>query len=1343
MFKISLNNLAQSKKGQMPFAIIAVTLLVMGSAYGIVSASTERAAENIDNIGVEIEAVGDAKEDVCAYVNRGMGEIIYNISTDPNGGTMKDRSEKFDVRAEKWMSRNFPISVGCVVADLKDYNFKLDVKSLKLDAAENTDGISTPAYLVAKGSFTADFSSDSAHSEFTVDIESDGTYALPLISEKASLFEQNLTSGVSILFQMMNYQISSLAQTRVLNGYGSLSEYGEMGTKSIITDEDATLAYNNALRAVQMICFRTTDGDYIPYEENMDLADLYIADGNKIEIDLSAVYAQTILSILDDMVLQWIDYLRIDDMFAVLGTLGDTVVGIRNFIKGALDGNNYEDASGYLAQAMKDHGYPESQYRYLFNGKHTYLSIPYAEYNINGESFRTGFNGSIEYPDVDLHKWSGMTGFVAEYRDTTNELSQKIQSFLNSTALDLSKRKPLGSIVIDINAYDKTDYLTSLNNAINEFVDGSRERVNREIMSSAANQKVYDPFYGSIFEKISKNRDSAYGISDLKSNIKANIRNSVMNQVDATSRDIDKITEEMMRSSSVRSLINDYERAVDSKVEKISSITQTTKDRDDGNLKRLFTAMLEADLSRNAEELMTKHMGGLMQEVANSMSLYECGVMEFPGKEGYSLSFDNGSKVTEKLEYKQSNDLKVDVYTPDYNYDRCIHYVGFKQSSGASYSSMFTISIKDTITYNVSSNNGIIDALGLDKSSVSRTIPIDLQMEISVISGWALAGVEYEASNTLLGDAWEALMEFLEPILGPLRVIYAMLVDLGNAICSVLIEIAKFAAQIVETIFNVIMDVIDWLKRTIEKWIVDGLVALFEDQLKPLVDITSKEQGVGFELFGMTVMISTKAQTWVKSTKTIGKVSLVGNVCGLELNSSLSLFKDSRGQYTILGDAFIKGNGFELNVSFDPCMKNTRHLVSVDGKIGDTDMYLTFPELIQYREIGISLADIPGVGTALSNIPLPIPGLKAGIDVGLNLKYSAPFEIGVLINEFESNPSGDDAGFEWVELYNSTGSRVDLTGYTLHAGSNEKEKYVVLDGSISPRGRMVVTLDSKMVLINGSSNGKSGECIILRDTAGQLVDKTPWCRDEKNDDFTWQRIADGSTEWALEPGSPNSSNGSGKIGVKFVEEMIVDIFKDSAIETFDSMGSELKGLDDLSEFFEKMMRNAIDTAIERIAGCVVEASMFLTVTVQDYSGSLGVGMKISLAIGSDFIEDGLKWLVGEIEALVFNVKNPFGMRSIDVITDNVYVKLQIFTGMSMPKILDPRGNTEVNIGISIACNVSGLGALIGYEGGRWRVEAGIVIENCPYAAIPSGLDADKNQKSDLWLMKAVFERGGE
>ena len=76
----------------------------------------------------------------------------------------------------------------------------------------------------------------------TFEVDTDGSYDLPLAVERGSLFESMAGGGGISLSQMMEYQLQALAEYRILNGYGSQSAYGGMGTHGILTAEDVSEA---------------------------------------------------------------------------------------------------------------------------------------------------------------------------------------------------------------------------------------------------------------------------------------------------------------------------------------------------------------------------------------------------------------------------------------------------------------------------------------------------------------------------------------------------------------------------------------------------------------------------------------------------------------------------------------------------------------------------------------------------------------------------------------------------------------------------------------------------------------------------------------------------------------------------------------------------------------------------------------------------------------------------------------------------------------------------------------------------------------------------------------------
>jgi len=133
----------------------------------------------------------------------------------------------------------------------------------------------------------------------------------------------------------------------------------------------------------------------------------------------------------------------------------------------------------------------------------------------------------------------------------------------------------------------------------------------------------------------------------------------------------------------------------------------------------------------------------------------------------------------------------------------------------------------------------------------------------------------------------------------------------------------------------------------------------------------------------------------------------------------------------------------------------------------------------------------------------------------------------VFINEVELNPSGDDDGAEWVELYNSGPEIMNLTGWELQNNGSTLLSDINAD-DFYPNEHLLIPL-------SGSKLRNLGDFVILVNSLSIPMDTTPDINDtvgsSKSGDLrTWQRIPDGGNEWQFVEGTPGATNGEGSGG---------------------------------------------------------------------------------------------------------------------------------------------------------------------------------------------------------------------
>jgi hypothetical protein len=146
--------------------------------------------------------------------------------------------------------------------------------------------------------------------------------------------------------------------------------------------------------------------------------------------------------------------------------------------------------------------------------------------------------------------------------------------------------------------------------------------------------------------------------------------------------------------------------------------------------------------------------------------------------------------------------------------------------------------------------------------------------------------------------------------------------------------------------------------------------------------------------------------------------------------------------------------------------------------------------------------------------------------------FSLPFvsysseQSNIVINEFESNPPKDDyqAGKEWVELYNPTTSSVDISNWKIMPTKNKTIVVVLPEGAIIRANGYYIANYSSQWLDNVN------ELIILQNSAGNEIDRTPSKNDTENDERSWSRYPNGidtgtENDWKFQQSTKADTNG--------------------------------------------------------------------------------------------------------------------------------------------------------------------------------------------------------------------------
>lgn len=125
------------------------------------------------------------------------------------------------------------------------------------------------------------------------------------------------------------------------------------------------------------------------------------------------------------------------------------------------------------------------------------------------------------------------------------------------------------------------------------------------------------------------------------------------------------------------------------------------------------------------------------------------------------------------------------------------------------------------------------------------------------------------------------------------------------------------------------------------------------------------------------------------------------------------------------------------------------------------------------------------------------------------------------LNEVETNPPGQDAGGEWVELYNAGSQAVNVSGWKVRGvhGSDGVGVFEI------PNGTTVEAGDHERVGLKGDAYlANANETVELFPPSGGALDASVPLDDAADGPKTWQKAGDGLGDWIFARGTPAGPN---------------------------------------------------------------------------------------------------------------------------------------------------------------------------------------------------------------------------
>lgn len=1346
----------------MPFSLVAVLLLVL-SGMSIALTFQYDAGEEERMTPETIQALKVASVQACDDISRKAYVAGLEASRGANVLNATALQERFAALLSSTLNDTYPglVAGSMVCVDSLD----LELTVLHASMVDDDGASSIPAYFSLRGSYCLNTSTTDGHILWVQKMDEPMYVPLPLLMDRLSRLGSS--SGVrGDIEATVRYSLSVLAQDRVLRGYGAFDRDGASGTAAIITEDDVLRAVNIALLLEEMKLFRNSmsaygiDGSILMGME-VDAGELLLSTYEDVEYDLRFMAAQAINGAVDRIVIGLMEQMGYLHPVNLLDSTVSTVVSTLNEVIQLFSKKDLylEHSINKLKRWAEEAGYEEGYYNPIgWDYVEGEVMLPQTDvifYDADGKRQVLPFFGRPM--DFDVQPYDVFSNYLWE--DFFDErcadltiMADHLKGFVRTVADQVSMYADL-PVMRDatdpVNGVSWTDELLErVRTAFIEQEDWTAPAIEavREV------GRIQDAASLTTLDFIRDNwiwlTNQSHAVDEVAEKIAAEEcrRVSALVPMDEIStRSLHQTLSWMMREKGTYHnwvLVEKYEwLSTPFKKAMEAALSARSKDL---NVAEEVIGMLSGRIYGPAlQPLAANSVLGVITEVERYLSARnEGGAASLPA-EGFLLHGPKGVTLGERLDAEhvpmvagdgKRGTLNVEVVRPweqrESEHPCNLHLNSLLQGGNLPYTSQWNVSYSGIAVVKAAAPSlGSHEGGGM----MEFEIPLEGSFSIVTISGWGLVGIDYTPTVTLEKMISDLLSKIWNGILEGAEALGRTIAGGFDAFARMIPEVMSFALDPLGSVAQALLDLIDKAHE-----VAGSFLSVI---LGGLADVAGKVAGgtaIRLNLFGFTLAIIVESgMSNIAGTKDRLTMEMGMDIGGVSFSGALRLLQMDEGDHTMVMSALVGKDDWSVRLCVDPRTRVYDEAMRATGYFGGMVLDLVLPKIEMVNKVTLSLADIPGLGQVLQNVPL-IPGTKAALNAGLEVGMVTDGTSTLTINEVEMNPLGRDGGREWIEIYNPTDRSIDLNGWSVVTTHGNKVKHSLPSRVISPGEHYVYTFPSQALDNGGGGSFATEECVVLVDPTGEKMDSGPWAIDHANDGRTWQREHDSSSRWVFKEGTPGAANGLSFHGVDDLFGLL-DVLRQSFEEAF--FGSRgLGDIGDLGELVQNALRTVAERLISSMLGAISYVQFFVQVGAGDALGVVEAGFTAAIKVTGATLRECLLAMVNNVLCLFDDLLNPTNLMRVFqplgmIGPEDIYVEFSQYMSISAPSVMDHLFNDLVQAKASVQFNLEAADFLDRKADSNWRIEFGLsAVIGLTLLKVPAGVRSEV----EAWLIHATL-----